>query len=84
MTRVRCAGYLARTTERIANEIEIATTNETVTVQRVLVVAKERDMEIIGPVLGKDMACRRKPSSLEHAQDPTLVLFVLQARVVWA
>ena len=43
--------------------------------------AKERDREIVGPALGKEML--KLLERREHAEDPTLVQFALQAWEVW-
>ncbi|KAI0715841.1 hypothetical protein C8T65DRAFT_738468 [Cerioporus squamosus] len=43
--------------------------------------AKERDREIVGPALGKEML--KLLEEREHAGDPTLVQFALQAWEVW-
>lgn len=43
--------------------------------------AKERDREIVGPALGEEML--KLLESREHAGDPTLVQFALQAWEVW-
>ena len=44
-------------------------------------VAKERDRDVVRPALGREMV--RLLEGREHAQDPTLVQFALQAWEVW-